>query len=100
MRLLGLGHQRLDLLLVGEIAGQHVDALPSSAASASSASRRVPESRDRRALRVQRARDRAADAAGRAGDERGLAGQIEHAMRSSMPFMRCAAHALSARARP
>jgi hypothetical protein len=27
---------------------------------------------------VQRARDRATDAARRAGDERGLAGQVEH----------------------
>ena len=33
---------------------------------------------DRRALRVQRLRDRAANAAGRAGDERRLASQIEH----------------------
>ena len=77
-RLLGVRDQRLDRILVGEIAGQHRRAAELGGERLEHLAARAGH-RDLRALRVQRARDRAADAAGRAGDERGLAGQIEHA---------------------
>jgi hypothetical protein len=42
-------------------------------------------------LLVKRARDRASDPAGRSGDERGLAGQVEHQSRSFVETrLRCA----------
>jgi hypothetical protein len=75
--LLGLGHQRLDRILIREVARQHGRA-------ANLGGERVKHlapgagDRDRGALRVLRPRNRAADAAGRAGDEGGFAGQIKH----------------------
>ncbi len=76
--LLGLRHQRLDLVLVGEVAGQHVDAILELACKL--IEHVAPGAGDHhgRALSVERPRNRPADAAGRSGDERGLAGQIEH----------------------
>ena len=52
---------------VAELGGQRLELLDARAVQA-----------DGGALRVQRARDRLADAAGCAGDERLAAGQIEH----------------------
>ena len=75
---LGRRHQRLDRVLVGEIRRDDVDAL--AEVGRERVERRAPRAgeRDRRALRMQRPRDRPADAAGRAGDEGLPAGEIEH----------------------
>ena len=59
-------------------AGQTYARSPSSAASPSSASRRVPDSTTTAPLRMQRPRDRRADAARGAGHQRRLAVQPEH----------------------
>ncbi len=71
----------MDALL--ELGGQRVEQLAAGAGD-----------RNGGALRVQRARDRPADAAGRAGDERGLAGQIEHDVLASGLFSDSAARRL------
>jgi hypothetical protein len=84
--LLRLRHQRLNLVLVGEVAGQHVHAvleLPRELVEHVAAG---AGDRHGRTLLVKRARDRPTDPAGRSGDERGLAGQIEH---SSVPWFWC-----------
>ena len=77
-RLLGRRHQRLDLVAFGEIAREDMDAVAELAGERVEHLAPRARERDGRALRVQRTRDRAADAAGRAGDQRGLAGEIEH----------------------
>ena len=82
--------ERLDLVAVGqvgrkqlhavaELAGQRLELLDAGAVQA-----------DDRALRMQHAGDRLADAAGCAGDERLAAGQIEHfrLLDQSTPFTR------------
>ncbi len=74
----GVGHQLLDRVLVGKIAGQHVHALAELAGERIERVRAGAGNRDGRALRMQRARDVAADGAARAGHQRGFAGQIEH----------------------
>ena len=74
----GRRHQRLDLGAVGEVAGQHMNALAQLRRQAIQHLAPRAGNGNRRALRVQRLRDRAADAAGRAGDERLPASQIEH----------------------
>jgi hypothetical protein len=77
-RLFGGGNQRLDLFHTGEIAGQHMDPLFQFAGER--IQRLAPGARNgnRGALCVQRFCNRAADAACRAGDQRGPACQIEH----------------------
>ena len=73
-----LRHQRLDRILVGEIAGQHVHALLQFAGQRIERLAPGAGKRDRRALPVQRAAMAAAERAACAGHQRGLAGQIEH----------------------
>ena len=67
-------------ILVGQIAGQHMHALLELAGEL--IEHLAPRARegDSRALLMQGARDGAADAAGGAGDQGRLAGQIEHAI--------------------
>ena len=77
-RLLGARHQGLDVVLVGEVAGQHVHALAQLRRHLVQHVAARAGERRRRSLRMQRARDRTADAAGRSGHQRALAGQIEH----------------------
>src|SRR5262249_34647297 len=73
-----LRYQRLDLLLVREVARQHVDAVLKLAGELIERVAARTGERDGRALLVKRARDRPPDPAGRSGDKRGPAGQIEH----------------------
>src|ERR1700686_4683880 len=70
--------RKLALRLVGEIAGQHVNPLLELAGELIEHLPPGPRQSDDGALLMQRPRDRPAKAAGRAGDERRLAGQIEH----------------------
>ena len=69
---LGRRHQRLDRVLVGKVRLDDVGAL--AEVGRERVERRAPRAgeRDRRALRMQRPRDRPAEPPGRAGDE-GLA---------------------------
>src|SRR5262249_26826641 len=85
-RLLAARHQRLDRFLVGKIAGEHMDATGKLAGKRIERVTARARDRDGRALRMERARDRAADTTARTGDERALAGQIEH---QSLPARRC-----------
>ena len=82
--LFGLGHQRFDLILVRKVAGEHMH--PLFERPRQLVKHRTPRAGDRngRTLLMQCASDRPADAAARTGDERGLAGQIEHG-RSPLP---------------
>src|SRR5262249_12441695 len=71
-------HQRLHRLLVGEVARQLMHAAAKLAGKQRQGLAPGAGDRDGRALLMQRACDRAADAAARAGDERALAGEVEH----------------------
>src|SRR5690606_29160148 len=77
-RLFGLRHQRLDLVLVRQVAGQHVDALLQIAGEFVERLTARAGDRNACALLVQRARNRPTDAAGCPGYQRGLPGQVEH----------------------
>src|SRR4029453_13563556 len=73
-----LRHQGLDLVLVREVARQHVDAVLKLAGELIERVAARTGERAGRALPVKRARDCPSDPAGRSGNERGPAGQIEH----------------------
>src|ERR1700676_2674602 len=85
-------HQCLDLGSVGKVAGQHLNPPAQFAGERVQHLAPSPGNRHRRALRVQRLRDRAADAAGSTSDERRPASQIEH---HRLPQAVCAAASAS-----
>src|SRR5262249_16905747 len=67
-------------IFVGKIAGQHMHALRQLTGKLVKCITPRSGDRNRRPLRMQRARNRATDAAGGAGHKRSFAGKIEHAM--------------------
>ena len=73
-----MGHERLDLVLVGEIARQDMGAIPEFAAEPIEHLPPRAGQRHGGALLVKGAGNRLADPAGRPGDEGSLASQIEH----------------------
>src|SRR5262249_24338287 len=75
---LALRHQGLDLVLVRTVPRQHGDAVLKLAGELIERVAARTGERDGRALPVKRARDCPSDSAGRSGNERGPAGQIEH----------------------
>ncbi len=78
-----LRHQRIDRGTVGEVAWQDMDAILQSAGQRLERVRPRAGERNGRALLMECARDRTADATGRSRHQSGLAGQVEHGTISS-----------------
>ena len=86
-RLLRLRHQQLDLGVVREVAGEHVDTIFELAGKLIQQFAPGPGQGDGRALMVKGTRNRIPNSAGSSGDECGFAGQIEHGV--SLPCQEC-----------
>jgi hypothetical protein len=78
-RLFRLRHQRFYLILIGEIARQHMGTLADLGGERVQNLAPCAGQRHGCALRLQHLGDGAAEAAGRAGHERGLPREIKHA---------------------